>query len=582
MIKILDSFISDKIAAGEVIERPVSIVKELIENSIDAGATTIYIEIKNGGKSYIRVTDNGCGIPSTEIHTAFLRHATSKIGSIQDLDNINTLGFRGEALASISAVSRLTVVSRTADSEIGTKYVLHGGQEISKEIVGSNIGTTIIVEDLFYNTPARRKFMSTASSESNAIITLLEHFAIYYANIKFALVNNGINVFTTSGDSNFINAITSIYPTSEHKNLIEINYNNIHGYISNPGVTKTTRRGQLFFVNGRLVNSKVIEKGIDKGYGDRVFSGYPIVILFIDVEPNTIDVNIHPGKKEIKFLNEDEIINDVYKAIASSLNIEKAVPETYFKDNYVREESNQDYKAITKVETKKPIEIKEYLKSFDSEENKDPRFEIKTTESETPIEHTENKEFDFKELKFKGYIFNSYIIMQSEDSIYIFDQHACHERIFYEKFLKNYMDYEQIPQPIITPITLEVSSSIYAMDKSWIDAVVKMGFKVEDFGPNTFVVRAIPTFMSLSEANNFMKSFLENLGEYENNKTVIDKLITKSCKAAVKANNNLSSLEISDLMHELSKCKNPFSCPHGRPTFIKVTQYEIERSFKRK
>lgn len=582
MIKVLDSFISDKIAAGEVIERPVSIVKELVENSIDAGAVTIYVEIKNGGKSYIRVTDNGCGIPSTEIHTAFLRHATSKIDRIQDLDNINTLGFRGEALASISAVSRLTIVSRTADSEIGTKHVLHGGQEISTEIVGSNVGTTVIVEDLFYNTPARRKFMGTASSETNAIISLLEQFAIYYAGIKFALVNNGTNVFTTTGDSNHINAITTIYPTNEYKNLIEINYKNVHGYISNPGITKTTRRGQLFFVNGRLVNSKIIEKGIDKGYGDRVFSGYPIVILFIDVEPNTIDVNIHPGKKEIKFLNEEEIISNVYNAIASSLNVEKAVPEASFKLNYAREDYKQEYKAVSKAENVKPLEIKEYLNSLDSDVSKDARFEIKTIETENSIEEVENKEFDFNELKFKGYIFNSYIIMQAEDTIFLFDQHACHERIFYEKFLKNYMDYEQVPQPIITPITLEVSSSIYAMDRSWIDAAVKMGFKVEDFGPNTFVVRAIPTFMSLTEANDFMRSFIENLGEFENNKTVIDKFIMKSCKAAVKANNNLSSLEINDLMHELAKCKNPFSCPHGRPTFIKVTKYEIERSFKRK
>lgn len=659
MIKVLDSLIADKIAAGEVIERPVSIVKELVENSIDAGAKTIYVEIKNGGKSYIRVTDNGCGISEGDLPKSILRHATSKISTVDDLNKISTLGFRGEALASIAAVSRLTIVSRTADKEAGLKSVFHGGQEVSTEFVGANIGTTIIVEDLFYNTPARKKFLSTNARETSAIIDLLENYAIYYADIKFALVSNNSTIFSTDGDSNVMNALTTIYPTNDYKNLIHIESGRIKGYISNPGVTKTTRRGQLFFVNGRMVDSKVIEKGIMQGYGDRIFSGYPIAILFLTIEPENVDVNIHPAKKEVKFLNENEIIEEISITVNAAMHQEESIPEFTEKPRSPGEKTVINYNPVSATkQNDRATTLKEFLTGLSKRDNdssvvEEESSEIENTEDikEEPIENTTteivsedtetptletvekndepeiedinaiiygedyNKQpieqtpeqtieqsviesseveepvlspftapekFNFDDLAYKGYIFNTYIIMQADNNIYLFDQHAAHERVFYEKFKKEYENSDKIPQPILTPITITVPDSIYSMDIDWMDEMYDMGFEVHDFGPNTFVVKGIPSYMALDEAEGFAREFVENLGEYSKNEAVTDKLILKSCKSAVKGNNALSMLEIKDLMIALSKCENPFSCPHGRPTFLKVTKEQVEKAFKRR
>ena len=604
MIKVLDSNISDKIAAGEVIERPLSIVKELLENSIDAGASSVIVEIRNGGKSYIRVTDDGCGIPSDEVSTAFLRHATSKISGISDLENINSLGFRGEALASIAAVSRVTIVTRTEDETAGTKLLLHGGKEISNNTVGANKGTTIVVEDVFYNTPARRKFMGTDAREASVIIELIEQYAICYDDIRFMLINNGNTVFTTNGDGNKHNAITTVFKSSDYANLIPVSSDILTGYISNPGITRSTRKGQLFFVNGRLVDSAVIEKGIEKGYGDRVFDGFPIAILFLDIDPNTIDVNIHPAKKEIKFLNKDVIISNIADAINSVMDSQQSIPGTIISRNSAHSLSSTDINNVglnindnnDKHDIKPVIDIKEYLSSLDRDIKPPQTFtdadsvqednvlnEYEKAHYDMPVkEYTGPKPFAFEDLEFKGYIFNAYIIMQARDNIYILDQHAAHERIFYERLMTNFSNMEQNAQPILTPFIVNVSADIYASDRAWMQPLINMGFDISDFGPDMFVVKGIPQYMELIEAESFVKSYINDSDSFSNNKTVIDKLIMKSCKSAVKANEHLSEMEIRDLIEMLSKCKNPFSCPHGRPTFIKVSKYEIERSFRRK
>lgn len=623
MIKVLDSFVSDKIAAGEVIEKPLSIIKELIENSIDAGASSIIVEIKNGGKSYIRVTDNGSGIVSDELETAFLRHATGKISTVQDLDKINTLGFRGEALASISAVSRLTVVTRTQDSMVGTKLVMHGGKKISLESVGSNTGTTMIVEDIFYNIPARRKFMGSDAREASAIISLVEKLAIYYASIKFMLINNDKTIISTTGNGDYRSAISNVYPDKEYKDLIEVNSQTVRGYISAPSVTKTNRKGQIFFVNGRIVSSKVIEKGIEDGYGRRIFSGYPIAVLFVTVPPETIDVNIHPGKKEIKFLDENNIINEISKAIESALNVNKPVAELHpkrdvFQSSYVVNESvdensinsvkNLDYIDSTNhvnanhvnVSEEKviaePISVKEYIatRNLHSCDNNDDSSNAKIISEDDfhsidleddsrsiDLDEATSRPFEFEDLSYAGYIFNSYIVTETRDAIYMVDQHAAHERIFYEKLINEYNNQQHNIQPILAPFLIEVSSAVYNTDRGWIELMQRMGYDIEDFGENTFVVRGIPSFMTLAEADTFAHRFIDNIGDLRDNSTVIDKLIVKSCKAAVKANNRLSDMEIKELLDKLSMCSNPFCCPHGRPTFIKMTRYEIERTFKR-
>ena len=363
-INILDKNISDKIAAGEVIERPVSIVKELVENSIDANASQITIEIKNGGKSFIRVTDNGDGIAKDEVSLAFYRHATGKIRSLDDLNNIYTLGFRGEALTSIAAISRLSILTKTNDEILGTKLILHAGKEIYNDSIGINKGTSIIVEDVFYNTPARRKFMKSDGAEAAAIIDFLEKIALYYSNIKFRLINNGRDIFNTAGDSNIKNTIENIYPFKEYKNMIKVDFHDylsnisINGYISDPMSTKKTRKSQITFVNGRIVSSKIIDKGIDKGYGDRVFKGFPVTILFINISPDLIDINIHPSKKEIKFINENDIINVLAQAISRSMRAEKSIPKISIYDK--KDRVTNDIEKVKTLDYQ--LDIKNYLK----------------------------------------------------------------------------------------------------------------------------------------------------------------------------------------------------------------------------
>ena len=591
MIKVLDSFVADKIAAGEVIERPVSAVKELVENSIDAGARAIIVEIRNGGKSYIRVTDDGCGISFDETETAFLRHATSKISSITDLDNIVSLGFRGEALASISAVSRLTMVTRTEDSPSGTKIVLHGGHVVSKERAGANKGTTVIVEDLFYNTPARRKFMKTDAREASSIIELIQQYAVCYAEIRFMMINNGQTLFSTAGDGDTMSAVKMLYPDLTRHGLIPVSSEYVSGFVSDPGSAMNTRKGQLFFVNGRLVSSGIIEKAVEEGYGGRIFSGFPVAILFIEAEPVTIDVNIHPGKREIRFLRQDEIRNAVSGAVRKAVMTDAGVPKGFVKNiESVRKESLNNTVAadVPEQPSGDQASIREYLFSLgDREETQpaaDPYAPVFTAEETVEYEpYQQPAPFDFSDLTFKGYVFDTYIIMQGRDELYIFDQHAAHERVFYEKFVKGYNESLHSPQPLLTAFTLNVSPDVYSMDREWLGDLRRMGYDIEDFGERTFIVRGIPPYMELSEAEGFAAGYAQAAGECGGvNRTVIDKLIMRSCKSAVKAHDKLSELEINDLMNKLAQCDNPYSCPHGRPTFIKITSYDIERSFKRK
>lgn len=644
MIRILDEFIADKIAAGEVIERPLSIVKELIENSIDADSSQIVIEIKNGGKSYIRVTDNGSGIATDEVELAFERHATGKISKLSDLDHINTLGFRGEALASITAISRLTVYTKTADSELGTKLKMQGGTTVGLEKTGMNTGTTMVVEDIFYNTPARRKFMKSDAAEATVIIDMIQKLAIYYSNIAFRLINNKQTVIATPGTGDILTTIQSIYPS--YRELIEINGDYVHGFISDPGSTKSNKRGQIFFVNGRYISSSTIEKGITKGYGDRIFSGYPICILFLEVNPETIDVNIHPNKKEIKFLQENDIVKDIENAIKRVINSENTIPSAMglrsecssdiFSSSAVNDKASSGTNTSGALDThtsftdknedtSAQLDIKAYLESktrvSDNDESYDSNKHTSSGDNydskEIFLDDTQQKDsfdivnqklkindidkdsviikkqiqlkapaakaFDFESLVYKGYLFDTYIIMQSNDVAYLVDQHAAHERIMYERFINMYNDSEHVSQPMLMPFSLETSSDIYGAERFWMDDLIKLGFDIDDFGNNTFIVRGIPTYMDRGEAELFLHTYIEDPESRSDrgNTTVVDKLIMRSCKAAVKGNNKLSIMEIEELLEQLKNCVNPFSCPHGRPTFIRFTLSEISRAFKR-
>lgn len=610
MIRVLDKAIADKIAAGEVIERPVSIVKELVENSVDAGASSITVEIKNGGKSYIRVTDNGIGIASEEASTAFLRHATSKIASVKDLDAINTLGFRGEALASIAAVTSCELITKTADSKMGTRLLMRGGLPVRNEFTGCPDGTTIIITDLFYNTPARLKFMKSDGAESGMIIDFVSQVALAYKEIKFCLINNGKILFTTPGDGNRLNTIIRIYHDIDAKNMVPVSYSeeglSLEGYISTPAMSRTTRGSQIFFVNGRVVSSKVMEKGVTLGYKERLFEGrYPVTYLFLHVNPETIDVNIHPNKREVRFDDEVLISEFISRGIKEALGTKEAIVDA---GNIFKQEKNVPYKNIfvedgfsKKSEVREQVDIKSLLSTLKEEtpkekiENTEPDKAVTPSEDlKSDIENTPDKAeimidtpvikpFDITELQVTGVLFNTYITAVDEDNFYLIDQHAAHERIFYEKLVGEYDASEKARQPLLTPLIINTSIASDLNRTDWLKSLEEMGFTIDEFGPDTYRITEIPMFMELSEAEDFVNKFIENIHSSTDlrNTVVIDKLIMMSCKAAIKANDRLSADEVSVLLKDLSKCINPFSCPHGRPTFIKMTKYEIEKMFKR-
>ncbi len=605
MIKVLEKNVADKIAAGEVIERPISIVKELVENALDAGADNLVVEIKNGGKTYIRVTDNGCGIPCEEAETAFLRHATSKIETASDLDAIDTLGFRGEALASIAAVTRTELVTKTADSKTGTKLVLHGGSVILKEQTGCPDGTTIVVTDLFYNTPARLKFMKTDSAESGLIIDFISHMALAYKNVKFRLINNGKILFSTLGDGNRLNTILRVYNDVDARNMVPVSLKEdsieIEGYISTPAFSKTTRGSQIYFVNGRVVGSKVIERGVNAGYKERLFEGrYPVTYLFLRVDPHTIDVNIHPNKREVRFDQEALVVDFISRAIRDALATKDAVVDAgnLFKDMDKKISPSKVYERVFEPFREKELEnasekkeeqvdIKQLLSTIGNPAPKVPSAkDIPHEEGIGPsieIYEPQLKPFDFSELEITGVIFDTYITAVDGSNFYLIDQHAAHERIFYEKLVGEYENSEKARQPLLVPLIINISLAVSENRFDWLDALARMGFTIDEFGPDTFRITEIPMFMELSEAEDFVNQFIENITDSTNlsNKVVIDKLIMMSCKAAVKANDILSMDEIRVLIKDLSTCINPFSCPHGRPTFIRLTHYEIEKMFKR-
>lgn len=645
MIRVLEKDVADKIAAGEVIERPVSIIKELVENSIDAEATAITVEIKNGGKSYIRVTDNGCGIKSSEVKTAFLRHATSKINRAEDLDSIETLGFRGEALASISAVTRLELITKTAEESAGYRIVIHGGDVVDEGVTGCPEGTTFIVRDLFYNMPAREKFLKSDSAESVQIIELMEKLALTKVNIRFRLINNGNTVFSTSGKGDLLKTILAVYKENDYRDLVKIDYRSdemhIYGYISKPSLSRSNRRSQFFFVNGRTIKSKVLERGLTAGYRERLFEGrYPIVFLFTDIRPDMLDVNIHPNKKEVRFDDEKLVSAKVSEAIIEALASKEAVvdvkEENHFahlkrigelvespkkpfsreisegsedvkmqtqlnikeflkgkrkeEDNFVTEISEQRTRASVVAEERQGYDNEKWEKFVKPDEQKpevlvseapeaEAEFLISADDFDLSPSHIP---FDFDSLSVGGAIFGTYITATDDKNFYLIDQHAAHERIFYEKLVGEYLESEKHSQLLLTNFTVDVPSSIAQDDKRWLEIVRGLGYTVELFGENTYVVRGIPQFMEISEAEEFLKSCIDSFdGENVLNRVVIDKLITKSCKSAIKARDYIKQSEVDALINQLKECKNPFSCPHGRPTFIKMSVYEIERMFKR-
>lgn len=594
-IRVLDKSVADKIAAGEVVDRPVSIVKELVENSIDSGANSITVEIKSGGKEYIRVTDNGSGIPEEEVETAFQRHATSKISAVRDLDSIRTLGFRGEALASICAVSRVEIITKPAASRTGRRVICDSSRIMANEPIGCPDGTTITVRDLFYNVPARLKFLGSDGAESRRVIDLVSRIALAYPDIRFRLINGTKVVFQTSSKGSILDNIISVYGSDIGRELVpvESDLGNLHlrGFVSNPGFSMTSRMRQIFCVNGRVVSSKVLEKAVDRGYKERLFSGrFPAAFLFLAVPPDQLDVNIHPTKKEIRFDNNAEIEDFTTEAISKALRVREAVPE--IRADHVKEDVVDIPVLNEKQDQGKQIDVKDLLSTMRKEATPDvPKRNSVAQEVPSnvptgglaPLRAPMQVPFDIDGLQLIGILFDTYILAYSEDNFYMIDQHAAHERVFYEKLRKQYEAAEKYSQQLMMPLQFHVSGDITSAEESWMPIIMDMGYRAEFFGNNTYLVREIPAFMELGEAEQFLNDLFQGFADEPKlyDPAVLDKIIMRSCKSAVKGGDKLTEEEVSSLLEQLKACVNPFSCPHGRPTFIRMTKYEIEHMFKR-
>ena len=660
-IQVLDQVTIDKIAAGEVIERPASIVKELVENAIDAGATHVTIEIEEGGISLIRITDDGSGIMKEDIRNAFLRHSTSKIRNVEDLLHITSLGFRGEALSSIAAVTKVEVITKTKEAILGTRYVIEGGQELSLDEAGSSDGTTFIIRQLFYNVPARRKFLKTAMTEAGHVQDLLIRLALSHPEVAFRFLNNNQEKLRTSGSGKLKDVIYNIYGRDVASNLLELDYRqggiHITGYLGKPLITRGNRNFETFFVNGRYVKSTMISRAVEDAYKDFMMQHkFPFVVLHFQVNTETVDVNVHPTKMELRFQNQQEVYKTVFEAIHRQLLepelipqvevpepltspvqekkktpspdlklVRRAIPSdskeaavsiaTTPRDSAaqtvpepVKEEPhNEDYfirkmreRVMSYHNRNSSAEVKDQKKIFRPEEQK-KRIQTSVREAttykvnETPVVQKPEQLNLFEEKLLKrevraeyrliGQVFDTYWLVQFQDNLYIIDQHAAHERVLYERTLKEMKNREFTSQYLSPPIILTLSMQEAEMLKTHKERFERIGFEIEPFGGEEYAIRAVPAnLFSIAKKELFME-MLDNLADgLSTNMTpdIIDeKVASMSCKAAVKGNNRLSAQEVDALIGELLELENPYHCPHGRPTIIAMSKKELEKKFKR-
>lgn len=622
-INLLDQNTINKIAAGEVVDRPASVVKELVENAIDAHATSITIEIKDGGTSLIRITDNGDGIPKDDIKIAFLRHSTSKIKNAADLLGISSLGFRGEALSSISAVAQVELITKTKDSLTGIRYQIDGGVEKTFEEVGAPDGTTFLVRNLFYNTPARRKFLKSATTEAGYISSLVENLCLSHPDISFRFINNNTPKIQTTGNNRLKDVIYTIYGRDITSNLLEINRDfgdfSINGFIGKPVISKGNRTYENYFINGRYIKSNVISKGIEDAYlGFMMQHKYPFTALHMTINPELLDVNVHPSKMELRFSNEMDIYNSVKLSVNDGLTHRELIPEVKLEEkkekpfspvvNYERKipqvitQKPIDKPVVKPVEISvekpvaKPVEEKTNLTSSRMpepfEKNRVASYE-KIVNEEIKKEYKQLEIFENKtllkeenkpDIKIIGQVFDTYWIMEFENNMYIVDQHAAHEKVLYERF-KNRFDErkittQQINPPVVFSLTLEEQQTY----KKNADYIAGFGYEIEEFGGDEYVIRGIPSDFSMADPKELLTEIIDSLAEDYSKKTpesIKDKIATMSCKAAVKGNNKLTRFEMAELLNELMELDNPYNCPHGRPTFITMSKYELEKKFKR-
>lgn len=578
-IMLMSESLSNKIAAGEVVEKCASVVKELVENSIDASSTQIKIELISSGVKSIKVTDDGCGMDREDALMCFQSHATSKIKSEDDLYNISTLGFRGEALPSIASVSNVTI--QTCDGNDSVIYELEGGKLINQKSGDLRKGTSIEVKDLFYNTPARLKYLSSLYTELANITECINKAALSHTNIRFTLINDGKVLLKTDGTSNLLKTINDIYGVKVAKKMLKIKGENddyeIDGYISLPEVTKSNRNSIITIVDGRVVRNQELNRCINEAYHTyKPDNRYPIVVLLIDVDTTLIDVNVHPSKMDIKFSNFDELKKLVFEEIRKTLDKTLLVPDV---DNSTLNVSN----IITeiKVEEGKEKEIKEEI-TFDFQDTDVIDNFIKEDEDN----YIKNEERVILPKMYPiGSVLGTYIVCQNEKGMYIIDQHAANERINYEKYKKAMGNPKHDKINMLFPINIEYPTNEFIIIKENIEFIKNLGIDIEEFGLNSFIIKAHPTWFKEGYEEDFIRNILEKIITMEKNFNVErfnDSVsATMACKASIKGNEAVSIEEMEHLINELAKTSNPYTCPHGRPTVIHYPVYELEKLFKR-
>ena len=659
-IEVLDKSTIDKIAAGEVVERPSSVVKELVENAIDAGATAVAVEIKDGGTSLIRITDNGSGIEKNEVKTAFLRHATSKIRNAEDLLSISSLGFRGEALSSIAAVSQVELITKTSPDFTGSRYRIEGGAEVGLEEIGAPDGTTFLIRNLFYNVPARKKFLKSNQTEAGYISDLMEKMALSRPDISFKFINNNQTKLQTSGNTNLKDIIYHIYGRDITANLIpidrEINGVRLSGFIGKPLVSRGNRGFENYFVNGRYVKSNIISRAIEEGYKGFVMQHkYPFTVLHLTIDGKMLDVNVHPTKMELRISNQQDVYRFIYMAVSDALNgrelipivsfgkeekkedkrvVENKAPEPFEKKrlqemqaqksqpqkpqektvNAVVKQSSTPKTLVEKPATTKTISEKLVIEEPLSEQpiaksappqnsmiKESPVYQVTKAEDTTqkipevaePVMNSEQLELFETNLlaeesrskhKLIGQLFKTYWLVEFEDKLFIIDQHAAHEKVLYERNVKLWKSKEHSSQLISPPLILTLSNKEEEILHTYQSYFEELGFEISSFGGKEYSITAVPmNLYGLAQKELFIELIdsLDTMTGKLAPDMITDKLASMSCKAAVKGNQNLSYQEMDELIGELMTLENPYNCPHGRPTIISMSKYELEKKFKR-
>lgn len=614
LIHILDSQTIDQIAAGEVVERPSSVVKELVENSMDAGADAITVEIKDGGIELIRVTDNGCGILKEDLPNAFLRHATSKIRTAEDLSKVLSMGFRGEALGSIAAVSKVELISKHRDALMGNRYVIEGGIEKESDEVGAPDGTTIVVRNLFYNTPARRKFLKTTATEGGYVADLMEHLAMSRPDISYTFIQNRQVRFSTSGNGDLKEVIYRIYGKDTAREIIPIiseqDGMTIEGYLGTPVNNRSNRNFENYFINRRYIKSNLIAKGIEEGYKAYMMQHrFPFCVLHITMDTQEVDVNVHPSKMDVRFHDQQQFMDFIIKAVADTLSAREMiadcdlVPEKEekkpseeapepFERNRRESERQTDFQLqpeqntmLQKILEPKPVaKVTKPMPKNNILKERDHIFVERPVQMELFDKQRVLSETSRKRYKILGQIFDTYWLFELDDNLYFVDQHAAHEKVNYERLMKQLKEDHVYRQQINPPIVVTVTGIERQMLSEAMEYFAELGFEIEEFGGNEYAIRTIPLELYLNDPKDMFLETLNELAETGLTGTpeiIRQKIATMACKASVKGNMKVSLTEIDALLDELLTLENPYHCPHGRPTIFSMSKYDIEKKFKR-